>query len=76
MPFFVFFFGPLVISVSGAVASRLSVTDLVVAPPALVAVQVSVVPGVSELIVVGLQPEVVTELSGSLTCQVTPTSPR
>ena len=74
--FEVFFFGPEVILVFGAVASRLIVTDFDVMPPALVAVQVSVVPGVSEVIVVGSHPEVVSEPSGSVTCQVTLTSPR
>ena len=53
LPFLVFFFGPLVISVSGAVASRFRLTERVATPPPLVAVQVSVVPGVSALIVVG-----------------------
>ena len=40
----------------GAVASRFTVTDCVVVPPALVALQVSVVPAVSVEIVVGPQP--------------------
>jgi hypothetical protein len=58
----------------GAVASRLIVTDCELVPPALVAVQVRVVPAVSVLIVVVLQPlvEVIAD-SGSVTVQLTVT---
>src|SRR5688500_14005558 len=57
----------------GAVASRLSVTDRVVEPPALVAVQVKVTPVVSELTVAPAQPAdwEVTVDSGSATAKLT-----
>jgi hypothetical protein len=59
----------------GAVASRLIVTDCDAVPPALVALQVSVVPAVSAVIVMGPQPLVlVTVLSGSVTVQDKSTS--
>jgi hypothetical protein len=52
----------------------LIVTDWLAVPPALVAVQVRVVPVVSVVIVVGPHPEVdVIDDSGSLTVQVTVT---
>jgi hypothetical protein len=59
----------------GGVASRLMVTDTELVPPALVAVQVSVTPVVSESIVVDSHPLVeVTLDSGSVTVQLTVTS--
>jgi hypothetical protein len=57
----------------GFVASRLIVTDWELAPPVLVAKQVSVVPAVSVLIVVGPQPVLVKDDSGSTTVQETET---
>jgi hypothetical protein len=58
----------------GAVASRLIVTDWEAVPPALVAVHVSVVPVVSDVIVVEPQPDEdeIAE-SGSVTVQLTVT---
>ena len=56
----------------GPVASRLTVTDFVVVPPALVALQVFVVPAVSVEIVDGAQPvEVRIADCASVTVQVT-----
>lgn len=59
----------------GAVAARSIVTDCELVPPALVALQVSVMPLVSALIVVDPQPEL-DEMSDSLsvTVQLTVTS--
>src|SRR5262245_50378485 len=56
----------------GGVASRFTVTDLVVVPPPLVAVQVRVRPAVSALTVVGPQPvdDEITDCA-SVTVQVT-----
>jgi hypothetical protein len=53
----------------GLVASRLIVTELLFVPPALVAVQVSVVPAVSALMVVDPQP-LVEEIADSLSTTV------
>jgi hypothetical protein len=64
-----------VTATSGGVASRLSVTGWLALPPALVAEQVNVVPGVLAAIVVGSQPVLfVTADSGSVTLQLTVTS--
>ena len=59
--------------IEGALASRLIVTDSVLDPPALVAVQVKVTPVVSELTVPPLQPAdlELTVDSGSVTSKLT-----
>ena len=59
---------------TGGVTSRLMVTERVAVPPSLVAVQVKVVPEVSEETVVAAQPVLDVTVSGSLTLQLTVTS--